>query len=192
LSATFLWFFGIVGLLLALFAWATRSPGRRRRRAPSADLLEESGRRNMSYLLQIRQALAKNDLEFLTARMPREALRRVRRERCGVALAYLSALRGDFEMLLQMAQAIAALSPEVTAVEELERIRLTAKFAVHYQMIRLKLLAGFAPAAQLGRLSDFVSGLSVRMEQAVKELGERAALAGKLGSPINGGGGNIA
>ena len=191
MTATFLWFFGIIAVLVALFAWAARGPGRRRR-APSAELLEDSGRRHMSHLLQIRQALAKNDLEFLAGRMPREALRRVRRERCGVALAYLSALRRDFEKLLRMAQAIAALSPEVAAVEELERIRLTAKFSLRYQMIRLKLLAGLAPAPQLGGLSDFVSALSVRMEQAVKELGERAALAGKLGSPINGGGGDIA
>jgi len=40
-------------------------------------------------------------------------------------------------------------------------------------MIRWKLLAGFVTVPQLDGLSDLVSGLSVRMEAAMKELGER-------------------
>jgi hypothetical protein len=44
------------------------------------------------------------------------------------------------------------------------------------------LLAGWAPMAQIGTLSDLLSGLSVRLEAAMKELGERAALAAELAS----------
>jgi len=110
--------------------------------------------------------------------------RRVRHERRRDALAYLAALRGDFQSLLRMAKVIAALSPEVAAVHEFERLRLTSKFAWQYEMIRWKLLAGFATVPQLDGLSDLVSGLSVRMEAAMKELGERAAAAAELASSI--------
>lgn len=178
-------FFGIVALLLVLFTWSVRKPGRGRISSYGAAVLEESGQRHMAYLPQIRQALARNDLEFLSGRVARGVQRRVRRERCRVALAYVSALREDFERLLRIARVIAVLSPEVAAVQEFERIRLTMKFAWRYHAIRLKLLAGYAPAPQLGRLSDFVSGLSVRMELAIKELGERAALARGLDSSLN-------
>ncbi len=115
----------------------------------------------------------------------REVRRRIRHERRRVALAYLAVLRGDFQSLLRMAKVIAALSPEVAAVHEFERLRLTAKFAWQYEMIRWKLLAGFATVPQLDGLSDLVSGLSVRMEAAMKELGERAAAAAELASSIN-------
>src|SRR6266702_4490291 len=60
--------------------------------------------------------------------------RRIRRERVGIALAYLAALRGDFESLVRMARVIALLSPEVVATREFERLRLIAKFVWRYQM----------------------------------------------------------
>jgi len=85
--------------------------------------------------------------------------RRVRHKRRRVALAYLAALRGDFQSLLRMAKVIAALSPEVAAVHQFERLRLTAKFAWQYEIIRWKLLAGFVKLPQLDGLSDLVSGL---------------------------------
>ena len=72
------------------------------------------------------------------------------------------------------------LSPELVAVQEFERIRLTATFTFRYGLIRIKLLAGLAPVPQLDGLSCLISGLSVRMETAMKELGERAALAAEL------------
>jgi hypothetical protein len=74
------------------------------------------------------------------------------------------------------------LSPEVAAARELERLRLKLEFTWRFEWIRLTLLAGQTPAAQLGALSDLLSGLSVRLEAAMKELGERAAFAGELAS----------
>ena len=79
----------------------------------------------------------------------REVRRRVRHERRRVALAYLAALRGDFQSLLRMANVIAALSPEVAAVHEFERLRLTAKFAWQYEMIRWMLSACQAATGRL-------------------------------------------
>jgi hypothetical protein len=185
LSLFFYSFFALIGLLLILFAWSIRIP---RRQVAPFDALgpgDECGHRHMTYLPQIRQAFADADFEFLSKNASREVLRRVRRERRGVALAYLAALGEDFQGLLRMARAIAMLSPELTAVHEFERIRLTTRFAWQYQMIRWKLSAGFAPLPQLRGLSDLVSGLSVRIEVALNELGERAAVAAELASSMN-------
>jgi hypothetical protein len=84
-----------------------------------------------------------------------------------------------------MARVIAALSPEVVAVQEFERLFLTVMFAWRYQMTRWKLWTGLAPMTQLDGLSNLVSGLSVRLELAVQELGERAAAAAELASSMN-------
>ena len=184
MSLFFYLFLGLIGLLLILFFWSVRSTRRRVPPSTRAGVPDECGRRNMTHLAQIRQALAKTDYEFLSKRASREMVRRVRRERRSVALGYLAALRADFQSLLRMARVIAALSPQVAAVHEFERLCLTAKFRWQYEMIRWKLLAGFAPVPQLDGLSNLVSGLSVGMETA-KELGERAAAAAELTSSMN-------
>jgi hypothetical protein len=185
LSLTLILFFGFVAILLLALGWAVWEPREPRKLEADPRSLEEHGQRHMSYLPQIRQAFAKTDYDFLSERAAREVQLRIRRERRGVALAYLAALRGDFQSLLRMARAIAALSPEVVAVREFERLRLTAMFAWRYQVIRWRLLTGLAPMSQLAGLSDLVSGLSVRMEMAVQELGERAAAAAELASSMN-------
>jgi hypothetical protein len=184
LSLLFYSFFGLTGLLLILFAWSTRNT-RRPASSSRVGLPDECGRRHMTYLPQIRQAFAEKDFSFLSKNASREVLQRVRQERRNVALAYLAALRGDFQDLLRMARVIAVLSPELAAVHEFERLRLTATFAWQCEAIRLRLLVGIAPAPQLEVLSDLVSGLSVRMEAAMKELGERAAVAAELASSVN-------
>jgi hypothetical protein len=178
-------FFGLVAALLLLLAWALRGPGKLAKSWVPPDAFDEGAGNHVSFLPQIRQALAKADFDFLRERASEKVQQRVRRERRGVALAYLAAVRGDFQSLLRMAKVIAALSPEVAAIQEFERLRLTVKFAWQYQMIRWKLLAGFATLPQLDGLSNLVSGLSVRMEAAMKELGERAALAADLASSLN-------
>ena len=187
MNLTLILFFGFVALLLLALGWALRKPRNARNLPTDPDALEE-GQRHVDYLPQIRQALAAADYDFLSRRASRGALQRVRKDRRGIALAYLAALRGNFQSLLRMARVIAVLSPEVAAAHEFERLRLTTKFAWQYQMIRWKLMAGFAPLPQLDGLSALVSGLSVRMEAALKELGERAALTAELASPMNRGG----
>ena len=178
-------FVGFISILLLVLGWAAWGP--RERREVSADpfAFEDGGQQHVNYLPQLRQALSPADYDYLSKRASRGVQRRVRRERRKVARAYLQALRGDFQSLLRMARVIAVLSPEVAAMQEFERVRLTVMFSCRYQMIRWKFLAGLFPMTQLGRLSDLVSGLSVRMEAAMKELGERAALAAELASSIN-------
>jgi hypothetical protein len=185
LNLTLILFFGFVAILLLALGWALWQPRERGKLHPDPRSLEEHGERHVTYLPQILQALAPADFAFLSKRASREVQRRVRRERRSVALAYLASLRGDFQSLLRMARVIAVLSPEVAAVQEFERLRLTAKFAWQYQMIRWRLSAGLAPMAQLDGLSALVGGLSVRMDAAMKELGERAAIAAELASSMN-------
>jgi hypothetical protein len=138
----------------------------------------------VDFLPQVRQALKDEDGEFL-ARAGISGLRnRVSRERRRVALSYLSALRQDFEELIYASKAIAALSPEIGVGQEFERLRLKVSFLWRYRIIRLSLRAGLTPLPQISDLSNLLSGLSVRVEEAMKELGERAALvAGMVSAP---------
>jgi hypothetical protein len=188
LNLSFYLFSGLVGLLVLLLVWSLRRPGGHAGLAHVSEALGESGCCHVTHLAQIRQALAKTDYDFLSQRAPNGVVRRVRRERRDVALGYLSALREDFDGLLRIARVIAVLSPEVKAVQELERLRLTVRFAWRFEMIRLKLTVGFAPLSQVDRLANMISGLSVRIEHAVKEFGERTALASELASALHRGG----
>ena len=185
MSLSVILFCGFIVVLLLWLGWATWQPRGRRKGRADPRSLEERGQRHTDYLPQIRQAMAPEDYEFLAERAASKVQRRVRRERRGVVLAYLAGLRGDFQNLLRMARVIAVLSPQVIAVQEFERLRLTARFAFRYELIRWKLLIGLTPMTQLEALSNLVSGLSVRMEAALKELGERAAFAAELASSID-------
>lgn len=174
--------FGIVGLLLVLFLWSARNSKGRKVRLAAGMVPEESRRSHVTYLPQIRQALSEADADYLAAVVSKELRHRVERERRRIALAYLSELREDFRRLVRLATVIAVLSPEVVAMRELERLRLTLEFTWRFEWIRLTLLAGLTPMAQIGALSYLLSGLSVRLEAAMKELGERAAFAAELAS----------
>ena len=185
MSISLLLFVGLVAVLVAALAWAVRKPRGGRKLDTDPRALEGIGQRHVNYLPQIRQALSVEDSEFLSEKLSSGALKRVRRERRNVVRAYLEALREDFQSILRMASAIAALSPEVVAIQEFERLRLTVSFSWRYQVIRWRIWADGDPAPQLDGLSNLVSGLSVRMEAALKELGERAALAAEMASPVD-------
>jgi hypothetical protein len=178
--------FGLVLLLLALFAWSLRRPRIRKEAVDDVGALEEPGQRHITFLPQIRQALLSLDLDYLASRGCQELARRVRKERRKVAFCYIDALQGDFERLLRLARVIAVLSPEVGAVHEFERLRLSVAFACRCQMLRFRLVCRLAPLPQLSGLSHMVSAFAVRMEAAMKELGERAAMAAELASSLDG------
>jgi hypothetical protein len=174
-------FFAIVGILFVVFVWSLRGP---KTHAPSvaspSAIPQDPPVSHISHLPQIRRALAPADLEFASKRIPREALRRMRRERRQVALTYLSALRAELDTLLHTARVIAALSPEVAAGQEFERVLLTVNFVWRYRMIRISVRAGLTPLPQLNHLSNMLSAYSVRLEEAMQELGERAALVAEM------------
>jgi hypothetical protein len=153
---------------------------------PGLDALKlgEAERPHATYLPQIQQALDKHDLKFLEARGAPSLVIRVREERLHVALLYLEALRNDFRKLLRLAKLISVLSPEVIAMQEFERLRLAVEFAWRYQWIRAGLKLGLAPLPQVRDLSQMLSVLSARIESAMTELGERAALASEMASSL--------
>jgi hypothetical protein len=181
-------FVPIVAVLLLLLAWAVRTPHRDLRRRFDLASLEESGRRHATYFALIRQASSPADIKFLIQKGSPEIARRVRKDRRRIALLYLSQLRDDFQRLLRVARAVAALSPKVGTRQELERFWLSLEFSWRYQMIRTGFYYGFLPVPQLNTLSHMVSDLAVRMETSMKELGERAAMAAKIASSFDGSG----
>jgi hypothetical protein len=178
----------IVGVyLLALLAWVLRDP--RKLLNSNGDLIssEVSGRRHVTYFSQVRQSMDAEDFFFLTSRGLPKLTDRVRKERRRIALAYLACLRADFLELWRLARVIASMSPQVGAAQEFARLRLGLAFCLRYEMIRIKLLFGFAPLPELGSLSEVVGRLSMRLETAMKNLGESAALAAKLTGSLHDG-----
>lgn len=179
---------GFVGvLLLALLAWVLRDP--RKFANPDDDLAskEELGRHHVTYFPQVRQAIGAEDFAFLASRGLPKLTNRVRKERRRIALAYLACLRADFLKLWRLARVIASMSPQVGAAQEFARLRLGLAFSLRYEIIRIKFFFGIAPLPELGSLSEVVSRLSVRLETAMKNLGESAALASKLTSSLHDG-----
>ena len=110
----------------------------------------------------------------------------MQKERRRVALAYLVALHEDFTSLLHLATVVAALSPDLAPAQETERVWLKVQFNCRYQMVRAALRIGMVPARVLESLSHVVSELAVSMEMAISEFGERATMAAKLASPLDG------
>ena len=176
-----------LGLLL-LLAWALRTPGKNSHGKIDLASLEESGRRHATYVALIEQASSAADIEFLARRGFPGIARRVDRERRRVALLYLTQLRNDFYRLLLLGRAVAALSPVVGSHQELERLWLSFKFSCRYQMIRAGFYYGLLPLLQLNALSYMVSQLAVQMETSMNELGERAAVAVRIASSLDGDG----
>ena len=178
--------FGAVGALLALLFFALRRPKRNdQAAAPSLDCIEEPGRPHATYFGVIRQAMSVEDFEFLAARGPVRLVRRAHKERQRIALLYLADLRADFQRLLRLARVIAVLSPEIAVSHEFERLRLTIRFSCRYQLVLLGLYSGLLLLPQLSGLSQMVGELAFRMESAMNELGERAAVAAELASSLN-------
>lgn len=173
-------FFATVAALLILLLWSLRPPREAKEGTSDLSCLEENGQRHAELYAPIRQAMASRDFKFLAKCAPGRLVRRVRRERRRIVLRYLTFLRSDLEKLLRLARAIALLSPEVAAVQEFERLRLTLNFMWRYRLVWMTVWAGYAPLPQMDGLNNLLSGFHVRVETIMKDLGERAALVADL------------
>ena len=158
---------------------------RRANRAGAIGSMEEPTRQHATHFGVIRQAMSEEDFEFLAARASVRLVHRMHEERQRIALLYLADLRADFQRLLRLARVIAVLSPEVAASQECERLRLSIRFFWRYRMVALGLSAGLLLFPQLRGLSQMVSELACRMELAMKDLGQRAAIAAELAATLN-------
>ncbi|MGB2590594.1 MAG: hypothetical protein WBG02_09195 [Candidatus Acidiferrum sp.] len=173
-------------LLLVVLVAVLRDPRKADKPEVDAGSSEESGRQHVIYFPQMRQAMSADDFAFVASRGSNRLARRVRSERRKVALVYLSYLRFDFLKLWRLARVIAAMSPRVGISQEIARLRLGLLFSLRYEMVRVKFFLGFSPLPELGSLNETVSRLAMRLETAMKDLGERAALAAKLASSLDG------
>lgn len=170
----------IIAALFVVFVWSLLSSKKHSAAQLPSSIPQDLQGGHVAHLPQIRRALAPGDFEFASKRIPRDALRRMRRERRQVALSYLSALRSDLDSLLWTGRVVASLSPEVVAGQELQRLFLTVNFHWRYRLIRMSVWAGLTPLPQINDLGNLLSSYSVRLEEAMKEMGERAALVAEM------------
>jgi hypothetical protein len=184
--------FASIGLLLLLaIAWLAFSESRRRTKV-ARNRWGEREVLHISHLPQIKQALASSDFMYLKDLGYPALAKRIRKERRRIALSYLACLRVEFEKLLHLARMVAMMSPNVAVAQEVQGLRLNLEFSYRYYLIYSRLVSGVAPLEAIGNLSNMVSALTIRMETAMSELGERAVLDAELlshsGSGLDAGG----
>ncbi|HEY2460685.1 MAG TPA: hypothetical protein VGI16_07755 [Candidatus Acidoferrum sp.] len=191
MNSSFFIYFGAVlaTLVLSALAWTLRRPSKVSKIASLP--LDSHAHSHAYHLPQIARALAPTDFNYLSSVGLNVVARQLRQERRRIALAYLPAVKHDFDRFLRLARIIAVLSPKVKTMEEWERLRITAQFNLHYQWIRLTVFCGLAPLPQLNGLSQLVSGLAIRMDSALKDLGERAVMAQEMASMLDRRGVNV-
>lgn len=186
MSVISIFYFIFAAVLLLLLAWVLFSTRKLSSDVHEAFALESPLRSHASYLPQIRRALAPADFAYLNSLGFDDIATRIQKERRQIALNYLPAVRQDFDRMLRTARKIASLSPEVSTMQEWERLRLTFQFYRRYQMIRFCLLCGMTPLPQFHSLNQMIGVLATRLEVSLKKLGERAAAAGELASGVDG------
>jgi len=106
-------------------------------------------------LSQIRQALDTKDLEYISGKFSSSKTRKFRKERSKVVLKYLAGLKQDFDRLMDTAQIVASLSPEVEAKEEWKRFKLAARFRLNYEMARIRFTVGSPAFPRLENLATY-------------------------------------
>jgi hypothetical protein len=179
-------FASLAVFLMLTVAWLAFS-GTRRKAQVVRNISRQGECLHISKLPQIKQALANSDFMYLNEKGYPALANRMRKERRRIALNYLACLRGEFEKLLRLARMVAVMSPNVAVAQEVQGLRLSLEFSYRYYLIYFRLVGGIAPLKAIGSLSNMVSALTIRMETAMSELGERAALGAEL-LPHNRGG----
>lgn len=183
MNLTLLLFIPFAILLVGLLAWTGR-PSQRKSISAQDVLAALSGERHSCRLPQILQSLQPEDAEFLRERGRDELVKRIRTDRKRIALQYLDRLQEDFEILLEASRLLAVMSPEVIAMQEIERFKLSLRFRFCCRYLRWRLQLGLAPWGAFGFLSGMAGHLAFQLESATKQLGERAALAGEFASVL--------
>lgn len=176
MNITIILFILLAVLLIGALIWAIRPP--KRRLVSINDVLAAlSEEHHYSRLPQILQALQPEDTAFLRARGFAALRRRIRSERGRIALLYLDCLQEEYEKLLEASRVVAAMAPEMAALDEAERFKLNLRFALGCRYLRWKLRLGLAPWRGFGLLSEMTSGMALRLEMATSQIGERSALS---------------
>lgn len=169
LPLIFLVFFAI--LLVGLLVWALRPPAHRIR--PALDVFEALRQsRHVFRMSQIIQTLQPQDTEFLARAGQATLMQTIRRERRTIALSYLQQLQEEFEMLLEISRVLAVMSPDVIAMEEMERWKLSLAFAANCTFLRWKLRLGIRPFSGFTLLSNMATSFARRLQAATTRIAE--------------------
>jgi hypothetical protein len=188
-SVTLLLFLFAALVLFGLLFWSVR-PHNHKQHSPDEILKSLAEERHYCRLPQILQALRPDDVAFLKRSGDAALVRRVQRERRRIANQYLDVLQEDFETLLEAAGLLATMAPDVTPMQEWERLKLSARFAFCCTLLRWRLRLGLTPWGGFGTLAEIASGMAVRVEAATSRIGERAALAAEIPSMLEQGRGD--
>jgi len=165
--------------MIVLLAWALRPPKQAVRRGESVfDLLSEP--RHCTRLPHILQALKPEDTNFLEEAGTSDLMHSLRQQRRRIALHYLDQLQQEFEMLLEISRALAVTAPEVTAIEELERWKLSIVFALNCAILRLRLRIGMHPFAGFTSLSTMATEMVRHLEGVTSKIAEAAVRGAEL------------
>jgi len=166
-------FLAIAFVLIGLLLWATRPP--KRIPYPVQDIFELlSQQRHCMRLPFIQHALQPQDTAFLEESGKKALMREIRADRRRIALHYLDQLQQEFETLLEISRAMAVMAPEIAAVEEIERWKLSLVFAMNCAFQRWRLRLGLRPVSGFASISTMATGLVRHLESATASIAENA------------------
>jgi len=131
--------------------------------------------RHYHYFPQVRQALSAADEKYLHRVAPPHVAQQALRERREVARQFLLGLREDFTNLEQLARMVAALSPVISRQQEMQRLLLVLQFHLLFSFVRMRLVTGRVPLAQIQDLTELVGRLTTRMEQTMTAVAALSA-----------------
>jgi hypothetical protein len=179
MTTPLLLFIAFAVILVVLLAWAVRPP---KRLELSIDQVFEalSERRHYARLPQILQSLGPHDAGFLRGTGHRQLAAQLSRDRKRIALQYLNYLEQEYQLLLEVSRILAKISPGVSTLDEFQRFRLNVRFVLSCRYLRWRLRMGLQPWAAFGILSDMEGDMTLQLEMATAQIGERAAIAAEF------------
>lgn len=181
MTVTFLLFLLAALILISLLIWAAR-PQIQETRSADEVLQALAEDRHYHHLPQILQSLRPEDIDFLKRCGQPRLVRRIRNDRKRIALRYLAEFRKDFGLLLEAAGVLAMMAPDLAAMREWERLKLSMGFAIHCQYLSWRLRLGLAPWQAFSKLSEMASAMTLQLETVTTRMAERSAIASELHS----------
>lgn len=170
-------------LLVGLLSWALR-PSARGPRSPldAFEALQQS--RHSSRMSHILQALQPQDTDYLRGAGQEAMMHAIRRQRRVIAVSYLQQLREEFDLLLEISRVLAVMSPELMAMEEMERWKLSLSFAANCAFLKWKLRLGLEPFSDFTLLSNMATSFAHRLEAATSHIAESAVRSAQSSNPL--------
>jgi hypothetical protein len=181
-------FIAVAVALVLVLAWVARPPKSKILNVEEVfRILAEE--RHYARLPQILQALQEEDTEYLRQRGHAVLVNHVRRERKQIVIRYLDYLEEEFRVLIEASRILAKLAPQLTTLRELDRLKKNLQFAWCCKYLRLRLRLGMQPWDAFNTISDMAGAMTLQLEAAMAQLGEKAMAGGSLSLPLKGGSG---